>query len=208
MKQALQPTSIPAISMTTFVDFVQAGGTARLSAIRKAKDLYQEEYQPPFDFYKQLRERIVEMHKRGEPSSVLDQFLARLTNARKDQRYQDCVTAYKKWLGRKRVEWTGTVSDTWTSGELSVRVNPELGLAVNDRRYAIKLYFKQQPAAKAKLDVMLHLMQTGLQLKAGTIPAILDVPRGRLVEPTSVKTGLDALLAGEAAAFSTIWRAV
>ncbi len=195
--------------MTTFVDFVQAGGTARISSVRKAKEMYETPYQPPFDFYKQLRERIGTMQEKGEPASVLDVFVAGVTNERKDQKYQDCVAAYKKWFGRKKIKWIGTLSENWTSGDLTVRVNPELGLSINGTNYIIKLYFKQQPAAKTKLDVMLHLLQVGLPvLPTPAIPAILDVPRGKLIEPTGHKPGLDALLAGEAAAFSTMWRAI
>lgn len=45
--------------MTTFVDFVTASGTSRLSKLKQAKKQYGREYDPRHDYYKPLRERII-----------------------------------------------------------------------------------------------------------------------------------------------------
>jgi len=41
---------VPEISLTTFVDFVIASGTPRLTCVRNAKKQYGEYYQPAFDY--------------------------------------------------------------------------------------------------------------------------------------------------------------
>lgn len=199
--------SIPAISMTTFLDFVQASGRGRLSAILRAKAQYDARYQPATDYYKGLRERIQAMHQQSEPSSVLNQFLSDLDNSRKERNYRQCVRGYQAWLGRRQARWLGKSSRIWTSGDLRVKVNPELGLELDGERYRIKLYFKENAAIRSRLEAMLRLLEVTMPASEGIAPAILDVPRGRLIQLQRAQPGLDALLAGEAAAFLTMWRA-
>jgi hypothetical protein len=206
---AAQHTSIPDISLTTFVDFVIASGTPRLTCIKNAKAMYDAAYQPPFDFYKQLRECIIQMHSEGHDTNALEHFIKANRNLKKDARYRECAGAYKKWLGRRDIAWIGCETVKWQSGDLSVRVNPELGLRIDGTDYLIKLYFKQPQPSKLRLDTMLHLLKTARGPKhKSSVPAILDVPRGKLIVPTVDIDGLDALLAGEAAAFAAMWRAV
>ncbi len=73
----------------------------------------------------------------------------------------------------------------------------------------IKLYFKNEEPPKRRLEATLRLI--GLTLpedKAHAVPSILDVKRGRLFKPTVEVRDIDALLAGEAAAFMTMWNHV
>jgi hypothetical protein len=49
---------IPTVSLTTFVDFVAATGTTRITRVRSAKTYYEQGYAPERDFYKPLRDRI------------------------------------------------------------------------------------------------------------------------------------------------------
>jgi hypothetical protein len=201
--------AIPPISLTTFVDFVLASGTPRLTCIRNAKAMYSTEYHPPFDFYKQLREFIIEMHSAGKPASALDRFVVSNANAKKAATYRECVASYKKLMGSRPIEWTGSEAAKWEIGDLSVKVNPELGLRIDGVNHVVKLYFKQPQPSKLRLETMLHLLEKVLpKNNKPAIPAILDVPRGKLIVPTVRVNGLDALLAGEAAAFVAMWRAV
>ncbi len=114
---------MPEISLTTFVDFVIASGTPRITAVRKAKDLYDQDYNPAFDYWKNLRETIINLHKNGRPKSVLDDLLAEVS-PRKEFNYRRCVESYKRWLGRKSIEWIGCSQVTWDFDTLAVKVNP------------------------------------------------------------------------------------
>ena len=89
------------ISMTTFVDFVLASGTPRLSVVRKAKAQYEGKYNPGTDFYRDLREAISIGHQQGSPASELDKLALNIENPRKIDLYLECIDSYKRWCGRK-----------------------------------------------------------------------------------------------------------
>jgi len=117
----------PAISLTTFVDFVIKSATSRITCVRKAKKLYAGAYSPVFDFWKPLREAIVEMHREGQPKSVLADAVGPSVHARKRGSYEQCIQSYMRWMGRRHFEWSGCQSVLWERSGLSVNVNPELG---------------------------------------------------------------------------------
>jgi len=82
-------------------------------------------------------------------------------------------------------------------------VNPELLLEIDGQATAVKLYFREAGLRKRRVDTLLHLLDKGIPGKAR--PAILDVPRGRLIVETVPVPGLDILLEGDAAQFVTMW---
>lgn len=84
------------ISMTPFVDFVVASGTPKLTAVKKAKAQYQSEYDPATDFYKPLRECIIDAAQQNlNGKETLDSVRSILVNlsARKSESYQECGEA-------------------------------------------------------------------------------------------------------------------
>lgn len=197
---------MPEISLTTFVDFVLASGTQRLTCVKKAKVDYRRDYDPARDFYRLLRDAIVAMHEEAKPKEVLDGLLGTLTDHKKTLAYRECVVAYKQWCGRKQFEWVGKCTTNWTDASLTVRVNPELGLRINGTLYGIKLYFKGENPSKRRLETMFHLLRSTLpQELEGATPGILDVRRGNLFSPTRPIENIRALLIGEAAAFRAMW---
>jgi len=112
-------------------------------------------------------------------------------------------------MRRKDLEWSGCRTARWESGELSVNVNPELGLRINGVEHVIKLYFKKDEPRKRLLEPTLRLIELTLpQGKGAATPGILDVRRRRLFTPTVEVPDIDALLVGEAAAFVAMWSQV
>ena len=197
---------MPEISMTTFIDFVVATGTTKLTVVRRAKDQYQRGYSQSADFYKPLREAIIEMHREGQPTSYLDRVPSSLGDPRKISAFSECGNSYKKWYGRKAIEWIGSFNSVWTYQNLVVRVNPELCLRINSQHYMIKMYFKAEKPSKSRLETMFHLLRINMPPEAGTAtPGILDVRRANLFSPTRDIPGVDTLLNGEALSFQTIW---
>ncbi|MCL4455488.1 MAG: hypothetical protein M1157_07625 [Deinococcus sp.] len=197
---------MPEVKLTTFVDFVIASGTPRITCIRKAKRLYSQDYKPAFDYWRLLRNQLVEMHEQNLGKQHLDDVVNELNDSRKVEAYQKCIQTYKRWMGRKQLAWMGCSTADWKSGHLKVRVNPELGLQINNSPYIIKLYFRAKEPSKGRLATMLYLMETTLLKQSPHVtPAILDVHRGRLIKPTSAVQGIDVLLEAEAAAFVMMW---
>jgi hypothetical protein len=196
---------IPTISLTDFVDFVISSGKPKLSKVRTIKA--RGRYVPAVDFWKQLREGIVDFHKSGATNkSQLDSILSTVSNPNRLKRYPDCIKGYKKYLGKKPYSWIGPTIGTWTRGELSIRVNPELGLNVAGQKQIIKLYFKNEKLTAGRIEIILLLLQTALQkqVRAGAEIAILDVPKGKMYTGPADDDMLP-LLQGEADSFVTIW---
>ena len=192
--------------MTTFVDFVLANGTQRLTVLRRAKAEYEREYSPARDFYKALRETIIDVHQHGRPLAELDGLLNILEDKRRVDSYAACISSYKSWCGRKKMAWLDGFTAYWAYGDLTVRVNPELSLRVNNVPYAIKLYFKSDKPSKGRLETMFHLLEISIPNEhQGRTPSILDVRRGNLFRPTKEISGIQTLLEGEASAFQTMW---
>ena len=89
----------------------------------------------------------------------------------------------------------------YTAHNIEVKVNPELGLEVNQQPHLIKLYFKADPLAKPKTEVITHLMEIALRpyCPANCRMSVLDVRRHKLHTPAVTIPHLDAMLDAELA---------
>jgi hypothetical protein len=190
--------------LTDFVDFVSASGTPRVTKVREIKS--RPDYNPAFDFWRALRQAVVELHEQGMAAAALDRILPELTDGKKTAAYPPLIAAYKKWMRPLTLEWFAPPVASWTDERLTVRLNPELGLRINGVPHVVKLYFKRDPLSARRLAVIFHLMNERLpQRQRGAIPAVLDVPRGKLCLAPAPTAGLGVLLKSEAVAFVTIW---
>ena len=200
---------MPTISLTHFVDFVSKAGTRKLTVVKNIKQQLQDEYDPAVDFYKPLRDAIVQMHKSSQPKSALDSLLADLTDKKKITAYPPIVKGYQKFLGSKQVSWFEPPKDEWNHGGLSVKVNPEIGLLISDTPYVIKLYFKADQLTKLRIDIATHLMELTLSNKGKPLVfGVLDVRNGKLFPAGVALPGITALLQGEAVSFASIYAAI
>ncbi|MGQ7871465.1 hypothetical protein [Sunxiuqinia sp. sy24] len=193
------------ISLTDFIDYVSKVGTSKFTIVNQIYS--REEYQPAFDFWKPLREGIIDLHQHNRDKSELDKILNHLTDKKKINRYPSLIESYKSFLGRKKVEWFEPPFKDWKTNDLRIKLNPELGLEINDKLYVIKLYFKADKLSQMKADLILLLMNTKLKkgdYKEATF-AVLDVERKKLFEKTKLKKTHLPLLEGEALSFINIW---
>ena len=65
------------VRLTNFVDFVTKTATPKLTVVRKQKKENAEKYEVYTDFYKAVREGIVNMHKKGRDKSALNAIMRR-----------------------------------------------------------------------------------------------------------------------------------
>lgn len=193
------------VSPTYFVDFVLKSGSPKVTVVRNFKE--RGEYDPAGDFYKKLREAIVSLHESNGKAGTLDKVLLSLTDDKKQAAYPPLVAGHKRFIGTKQFEWLAPPTAAWTSGAITVNVNPELGLTLNGETQVLKLYFKEQPLHKRRAEVIAHLMNRTLSAKspADTSFGVLDVRLSKVIAPPTPIKGHDALLAGEAASFATIY---
>jgi len=56
---------MPEISLTKFVDFVIKSGTPKMTQVRAIKKRRVDGYDPSHDYYRKLRDGIVELHQQG-----------------------------------------------------------------------------------------------------------------------------------------------
>jgi hypothetical protein len=194
------------VSLTDFVDFAISSGTPKLTKVREV--MRRPEYQPAFDYWKLLRDRIVQLHSNGTfDVAKLESFAKTVGDIKKRGRYQKCVRGYKKFVGKKTTRWFDPPHAKWRPGELTVRVNPELGLSIGGQRYVVKLYFKAEPLSKRRVEIInLLLWETLHSHSTSARFAVLDTDRGKLFDLVEPDRGLLPLLLGEAANFCTIWR--
>lgn len=202
------------ISMTTFVDFVIArSGTPRLTAVKKAKDQYQQEYNPTKDFYKPLRECIISAAQQNlNGKKTVDSINAKLMNlsSRKYKSYLECGEGYKRWRGnRSEIGWDNAFTQDlseWSLDRLTIRINPELGILLDGKPHIIKLYFKSNRLSQTRLETMYYLLkQYNREEPSQHNVGVLDVRQGHLRTPNRDIPDIGHLLAGEAAAFQTMW---
>ena len=194
------------VSLTDFVDFVHSSGSPKLTKVKQIKN--REEYHPAFDFWKPLREGIIDYHKSGkDDKSKLDKIVDNLKDDKKKKNYPSRIKGYKSFLGRKSIEYFEAPTDYWIPNNVRVSINPELGLKLNNSNHVIKLYFKADKLSKRKIDVILLLMHQTLHsnLPDGIKFSILDVGNGKLFSTPNPDYSLAPLLKGEIQNFQTIW---
>ena len=202
------------ISLTDFIGFVNKMGNAKLNHVKSIKD--RPNYEPYMDFYKPLREAILKLHKKGQKKEVLDTVLEGLTDEKKRRCYPELIAGYKKFLGRKKLEWIKPPKKDWKIGGVTITVNPEIGLEEKKKNgssnfYIVKLYFKDDALKKAQADQILTLMEMQLRSKVNEPEikfAILDIRRSKLHIKQDHELKELPLLIGEANSFATMWNSL
>ncbi len=197
---------MPTVSLTTFLDFTAASGSARVTQLRQAKKRYGQDYAPAKDYYKSLREAIEQCFAQGWDAQQLKATLEALPDSRKADKFEECRKGLTKWAGRKELVALPKSRARWQSEGLTVKINPELHLSIAGTPHLIKLYFKGEKISKQRVDVALHLLKS--KAGKGITAGILDLRRARLYVPTVPKSGMTALLKAEAAAFSSLWESI
>jgi hypothetical protein len=194
------------ISLTYFVDFVLKAGTPKLTGVREFKEQKDELYT---DFYRQVREAIVDMHRSGKSTSVLDVFLAAQHDERRRRIYPSIVNGYRKFLASGKMTWFEPPVSTYSLGDLEINVNPELGLVIDGTPHVIKMYFRGEQLSSKRISVILSLLMNGLAEGApGSVFAVLDVRNAKIHTFKIPNPRLNLLLRGEAASFATIYTAL
>jgi len=197
---------MPEISLTDFVDFVTRSGSPKLTKVRSIRA--RGDYDPIRDFWKTLREGLVHFHSTGGGhKSELDGLVGEALESRRAH-YEAAITGYKRFLGRKSVQWFEPTRITWFEGDLGIRINPELGLIIDGVPTIVKVHFKSRQLSKRRIEVILLLMEDALRPHCGPEErfAVLDCWKGKLFYSDRPRWKIRPYLIGEAHAFSTMWR--
>jgi hypothetical protein len=197
------------ITQSDFIDFTMKTGLPRQTKVREIKE--RPEYDPKTDFWRQLRTGLIEYHRDGCPDpDQLDDIMRGISNPRKLSAYPPRIDGHKKFVRKKSIEWLRPPRTTWSGSGLTVIVNPEIGMTIDGVTYVTKLYFKEDSPTRSQVDLSLGMMDISLKghVPEGTVMSILDVEAAKLYVPGSRTASVGPVLAGEAAAFVTIWNSL
>lgn len=198
------------ISLNDFVGFLNKTGRHRLSHVKQIKN--RPDYEKNFDFYAPFREAVQALHKKDLDKNELDKLIDNLTDRKKQSNYPALVNGYKKFWGRKSLKWFKPPKKDWKIGDVSIRINPELGLEYNNKFYVIKLYLKEDPIRKDQIDQILSLME--MQLRSKVLDpeiqfAFLNVRKSKLyIYDSKVFNDVKDSIAIEAKTFNEYWKSI
>jgi hypothetical protein len=195
------------IYQTDYIDFLDR---TTLSKFSKVKSIFNRpEYHPAFDFYKNIREEFVDYVKLKKDKNDLYDFL-NYQHQRKHARFEVLINGYLKFLGRKNAEFFDPPTGFWQHKDLSIKLNPEMGININGERYIVKMYFKDIPLSKSSVNVLLWMMEGCLStgIYTGYKCALLDVERSKLHYFKKPHPPIDALLEGESESFIRMWQSL
>ena len=195
------------IGMAPFIDFALTPATGNVAI---AAQIEQGGYPP--DRYADLCVTIAEMHRDGHDVVALDSWLSVQPTTDK-RRLGAILTAYKRFCRAHELKWfEPPMRDLPLGHGINVRVAPELGVLIDGRPHAIKLYFRSDPITPSRLALTTALMHHALSTTwPGTVCAVLDVRRGKLlphVEKAKANKIAFPALKGAAASFAEIVRAL
>ncbi len=196
------------VSLTTFVDFVLKTGTPRLTQV---KNLCNEgDYAVVNDYYKVLRDAVKQFHEDGGKNwGIMDNAASVHKLQREHSTADDLVKAYKKFLGRKHIEYFEPPKGKWEFDDLSVRINPEIGLVIDGVETIVKIYWKDGGLMKKQADLILLMMHAVVEegLGEGYRMCVLDIRRSKPFFSVNRQVELEPLLRAEARAFVELWNA-
>lgn len=190
------------VPLSTFLRFVSARGIAKVNKVLES----QQEYEPYTDFYKRLRERAIEALQTGDLAE-LRRLPIVVPDTRKVPSYQLCAQGLERLTKRHEMSVLRRVDPLpWHTGELEVRVNPELVLKIDGETFLTKLYMGKEPLTKVAIQAFGYLVSQTHGKVVQAKPALLDLRRSRPRFPPTPDKRLEQLVQGEAASFIAMWR--
>ena len=184
-------------------------GTARMTHVKAIRN--RPKYSPVTDYYRGLREAIVEFHQNGSTDgAILDKAVKAHRQTHTGSKCPERLEAYRRFLGRKKVIWFEPPRAEWKFDDLVVRMNPELGLKWNGTVAVVKLYWKEDKLTKRQVETILFMMHSvlGPLVPPNTQMSILDIPSAHLISAPVPGTNLTPLLRAEATSFIELWKSL
>lgn len=193
------------VSLNTFTAFVASSSRDRTNLIRQALlREAQAEFDPSGDFWHPYRRTNRRAHRSGDLDLLRD---FQPGDPRKTRHYATATAGYLRWLRGRQVEWVGGPKRRWSSGGLTVRINPELFIAIRGVPHAIQPWYRNALLNKDRVAPVVGLLSQ-LYGEVWAAVGILDFQRGSLLKAGAWSDGLDSLLVGEAASFVATWNHV
>lgn len=195
------------LSLTDFVDIVSKTGTPKATKVRQVK--LRPDYEPAHDFYKPLRELLIETHKDGGSKKDIEKIFRDISDRKKLAAYPQIIDGYKKWWGRNSFQWIEPLRGNYRVNGIEIIINPELGLKIKSEDYVIKLYFKEDALSKFKSDIITSLMTMKLRSAANQNlkMSVLDIRNSKLFTYSGTSS-LKPMIDAELAYIESLWSSI
>lgn len=196
------------VSLTEFVNFINASGMSKMTIVSNAKAKHEEQEGNPYDYWMAFKEEIKKQLKRQGTKEDLWELVE---NVREDVRenYNQMISGYLKFWKPTRMQWINPVKKMVHIGGVKMILNPEIGIKWQGKEYMIKLFLRaNENLDKRHADIILAMMESELRDKVGdnVIFAMLDVRRGRLFSYVNKDPRLFILLKSEGREFAEMWK--
>jgi len=203
-------TNVIRVSLTDFVDFMCKTGKSKISKVKAIKKMKNSPYSVAKDFYKPLRDGIINLHKLNKNLGSLDTIWRVATDKKKQTAYPNVISGYKRFLSGKDVTWIKRPkAKSRTYRNLEIRINPELCLAFGSNEHIIKLYFKKDRLSRNHALSINNLMQTTLgNGKTRSSFGVLDVRNSNLIEELPVNGEFVQMVNDEAENFLRLYNSI
>ena len=200
---------MPDITFTDFVNIAQSAGIMKLSKIKTVKT--RGTYSPAKDYYKPLREKIIEKCERAEDIEDIT-IEIQLANAKKQENYKNICNNMISWKQKnKSLIWLPPPKGYFKPNIIGIKVNPELAFQAESGSVSIiKLHMNKEPLTKAKLQIAAYLFQRTLRehCPQNASFSFLDLHQGKIFPVKEMHDAIDTFLAAEVAYIEHIWDSV
>lgn len=196
------------VSMTEFVNFINASGMSRMTIVSNAKLKHEESEGNPYDYWKDFKDEVKKQLKRGGSK---DDLSGLLEGVREEvyANYQEMIKGFNKFWKPNRMKWLKPANRMATISGVKMNINPEIGVVWNDKKFMIKLFIKaKENLDKRHADIILALMESELREKVDSDVefAMLDVRRGKLFTYVNDDPRLLVLARSEGRSFAEMWK--
>lgn len=196
------------ISMTEFVNFINASGMTKLTIVSNAKMKHEEIQGNPYDYWKDFKEEVKRQLISQGSKEDLKEMVEKLRDDVKEN-YRIMIDGFLKFWRPSRMKWLKPIKKMAHISGIKMSINPEIGVEWQNKKLMIKLFLKANEILdKRHADIILALMESELREKVDDTVgfAVLDVKRGKLFTYVNDDPRLLILVKREGRYFAEMWR--
>ena len=203
---------MPRVPMSMFAKFYEVRPAEQVSIVREirarlnAPDRYIRR-----DYYGPLRQVIRQTHWTTGDIGTFENALPPLLDVqtRKKDHYRDLGRSYIDFWMNKDATYFSVLPVDVAIGDLTINVNPEIGMRSNGDDQVLKLWFNAVRPSRQTRQVIGHLMNLAKAQSNGWQPrwhtGLWDIRRRNVPLPVGQARDFELGLDGQAAAFMRIW---
>jgi len=194
------------LSLNDFTRFAVANSNNKIQTLSGIKVGQSADYAPEKDYYKYLRKGITDFEAGKINLSQLQTINLKLSDKRKVSGYQAPLNAFTTWRGQFSGQGIVVEKKKWSSGGLTVKVNPTICIDDDGVKNYIYLNFKKEQISQDRANVMATIMNEVYHRNSDR-SYVMNVREQNLLTATNTSNHL-LRINMEAAALQAVWSQV